>query len=383
MAQQGKRIKTKYPGVYFRTQERLDGKGEERVYYIRYRCGGRGTKETEEPVGKESQGMTAAKANWERGRRISGATKSNTERRAEQNELKKSEEEMITVGKLWEIYADSHKENASLRDDKNRLPHLKDFLERPAESLTTADIEKLSQKLFATPSKMRKDCMLSPQSVKHILGLLKRLLNYGNKIGLCAFPAGLVFTMPKVDNEKTETMTKAQIATYLKVLDEEPDQESATILRMGLYTGMRRGAIFGLKWEDIDFEKNFITLRGECAKNGKTQRIPLPQILRPYLQKIHRTESPYVFPGLDGKKRVSFQKIATRVRDKAGLPKDFRPMHALRHVFASQLVSSGENLFTVQKMLTHESPLMTKRYSHLSDEALQNAASKVSEIFSN
>ena len=58
-----KRGRTKYPGVTFRWKERLDGSGEERVYYVRYRRGGRGSKEVEEPVGRESEGMTAAKAN--------------------------------------------------------------------------------------------------------------------------------------------------------------------------------------------------------------------------------------------------------------------------------------------------------------------------------
>ena len=77
-----KRTKTKYAGVTFRTVDRLNGYGEERMYYIRYRRGGRGSKEIEEPVGRESEGMTAAKANLIRAVRIAGKEQSNTERRA-------------------------------------------------------------------------------------------------------------------------------------------------------------------------------------------------------------------------------------------------------------------------------------------------------------
>lgn len=78
---QVKRGKTKYPGVTYREKDRLDGAGTERTYYIRYRRGGRGSKEIEEPVGRESEGMTAAKANKIRAMRASGVEQSNSEKR--------------------------------------------------------------------------------------------------------------------------------------------------------------------------------------------------------------------------------------------------------------------------------------------------------------
>ena len=68
--------------------------------------------------------------------------------------------------------------------------------------------------------------------------------------------------------------------------------------------------------------------------------------------------------------------MAWRVKKKAGLPEDFRPLHGLRHNFASRLASSGQvDMYTLQKLLTHESPQMTQRYAHLRDEALRRAAS--------
>ncbi|MFR1532990.1 MAG: hypothetical protein ACLSTO_04590 [Bilophila wadsworthia] len=75
-----KREKTKYPGVYYRLQERLDGYGQEKAYYVMYRRGGRAAKLIEEPVGRESEGMTAAKANLIRAVRIAG--RNDAERRA-------------------------------------------------------------------------------------------------------------------------------------------------------------------------------------------------------------------------------------------------------------------------------------------------------------
>ena len=50
-------------------------------------------------------------------------------------------------------------------------------------------------------------------------------------------------------------------------------------------------------------------------------------------------------------------------------------LHGLRHVYASMLASSGQvDMFTLQRLLTHKSPAMTKRYAHLRDEALRSAA---------
>ncbi len=64
------------------------------------------------------------------------------------------------------------------------------------------------------------------------------------------------------------------------------------------------------------------------------------------------------------------------------MPDDFRPLHGLRHVFASYLASSGKvDLYTLQKLLTHASPQMTQRYAHLADDAMQRAASVANEIF--
>ena len=142
------------------------------------------------------------------------------------------------------------------------------------------------------------------------------------------------------------------------------------------------GRLMGLQWSDVDFERGFITLKGKAAKNKKTKEIPMPEMARAVLEKLDRTESPYVFPGRGGRKRNDFKRIALRVKDKAGLPKDFRPLHGLRHTFASWLASSGEvDLYTLQKLLKHGSPQMTQRYAHLADEALLRAASVTDKLF--
>lgn len=356
---------SKYAGIYWRIVDRIDGLGQERMYYCRYRRGGRGTKEIEEPLGRASQGWTEAKANQERAQRISGIKPTNTERRESD---KASELESLTVAGIWKLYLDAHVQNRSIRDDINRYnrhlaPNLADM---EIAKLSTSDITMLRANLEKKK--------LSPQSVKHCLGILKRIIRYAKSQGY-QMP-DVFFDMPKVDNQKTENMTAMQLAAYWKALNEEIDQDQAAFFKVELLTGLRMGAVCGLKWEDIDFEHNIITLRRESAKNGKEAHIPMNAAAKQVLQAVGKTGSPYVFPGMDGGKRAVAPKMGRRLRKAAGLSPDFRPNHGLRHVFASHLASSGEvSMFVLQKLLTHQSPVMTARYSHLADEALSRAAS--------
>ncbi|OPX33824.1 MAG: hypothetical protein B1H12_11210 [Desulfobacteraceae bacterium 4484_190.2] len=148
---------------------------------------------------------------------------------------------------------------------------------------------------------------------------------------------------------------------------------------MALYTGMRRGEIFRLKWEDIDLEKGFIHIRD--PKGGIDQTIPLNEGVKSVLAGIYRGKKKFVFPGKGGGRLKNIQKAVNRIKARAGLPKDFRPLHGLRHTFASFLASSGKvDLYTLQKLLTHKSPIVTQRYAHLRDNALKQASEAAVKI---
>ena len=372
------RNKTAYQGVFFREELRLGSESKtEKVFYIRYRAGGRDSRLVEEKVGRESEGMTAAKANQERALRARGAVPSNQEKREAAEAAKRAEEGRPTIARLWALYDESNAGRKSRGTDTgffiNHLEPL--FANKTPDEIITLDIDRL---------RIKKLKVLAPKTVKHIMELLRRIINYGVKRGFCpqTDASKLRFAFPHVDNQQTENLTREEMAAYLAALDAERDQNAAALIRLALSSGMRRGALFGLQWADIDFERGFITLRGIEAKNKKTERIPLSPAARAVLEKVERTDSPYVFPGRGGGKRTDFKRISRRVRDKAGLPKDFRPLHGLRHTFASWMASSGAvDIYTLQKLLTHGSAQMTQRYAHLADEALQRAATVAGDLF--
>ncbi len=372
---QAKGCKTRYPGVFYRETERIGMKGTEKVFYIVFKKEG---KVFEEKVGRQFvDNMTEAKAASIRAERIEGKRASRKEIREAQEATRQAELQKPTIERLWEIYRSEYAEKKSLRTDGyNFTNHLTAFAKKTPDEICTAELIQLGKELFAKG--------LQPATVRHVLALLRLLIRFGVKNGLCAMPdpRKLHFEMPRVDNHKTETLTHEQLIALKKALDEEPDQNAAAFMRLALATGMRRGALMGLRWDDLDFVRGFITLRGEIAKKGKTEVIPMTKAAREILERITCSESPYVFPGRDGGHRHEFRRIAQRVKRNAGIPEDFRPLHGLRHAYTSFFASSGQvDLYTLQRLLTHSSPQMTQRYAHLADETLQRAASISDKLF--
>lgn len=373
------RKKTQYVGTYYREELKMGSASQlERVYYIRYRLGGRDSKLIEEPVGRESEGMTAARANQIRADRARKKELSNRDTRAAEEAARLADISRPTIARLWALYRDSRPDRKRWETDESRYRCYiePEFSKKLPAEMVTLDVDRLRSHM----TKQGK----SAGTIKGVMDLLQRLIRFGAKKGLCPMPevSRLHFDYPKVDSGRTENMTAEQMQAFLKALDEEPDQNAASLMRLALATGMRKNALLSLRWDDIDFEFGFITLRGEVAKKGKTERIPLSAAARAILKSIDRISKEYVFPGKDGGPRLEFKKVAKRVKEKAGLPDDFRPLHGLRHTFASWLASSGEvDLYTLQKLLTHNSPQMTQRYAHLADSALQRAASVADKLF--
>lgn len=366
MAQE--RHKTKYAGVFFILNEH-----EERVYYIRYRQAGAGRKVIEEKIGKASHGMTPAKANHIRAERMANKELSNTERRIKIKEEKQATENHYTINRIWELYRLENESKPIMKADKYLIKHLQPFSEMTPSELTNKALSEFQVSLTKIVS--QRGTLLSPQSQKHILALLRRLLAFASDKELCEVPV-LKFKMPKVDNQKTEYMTQEQERKYLEILENDPNQKTANILKFIFHTGIRKGATLALKWSDVDLEKGLVTLQGDSAKSDKTEILPLSDKALAILQSVERTQSPYVFPNENGEKRQDIRKFANKIKAQAGLDTDFRAVHGLRHNFASSLVNNGADLYSVQKLLTHSSPEMTQRYAHLQMETLKNLLNK-------
>ena len=351
------RFKTKYPGVYFIQGTSADGRPE-RIYYIVYRKHG---KLIEEKAGRQFKNdMTPARAARLRTQRIEGDEPTNQEQR----EAARQTQEIWTLGRLWDEYRVS-KTLKGISQDRSRFERYIRPLwgDKEPHELAALEIDRLRLRFLKGKS---------PQTVKLTLSLLRRIINFGVKRQLCK-PLSFHLEMPKVNNLKTEDLNPEQLARLLGAIEQDANVQAANFMKLALFTGMRRGELFRLQWQDLDFERGFIHIRD--PKGGHDQKIPLNEPARALIVSHPRTDSPFVFPGRNGGRRVDINKQVNRIKRMAGLPQDFRALHGLRHVYASMLASSGQvDLYTLQKLLTHKSSAMTMRYAHLRDEALRNAA---------
>ncbi|MBN1548490.1 MAG: site-specific integrase [Syntrophaceae bacterium] len=365
-----KRHKTDYAGVYFIWGTHRVTHKPEKIFYITYRKNG---KVVDEKVGRASEDMTPARASNRRALRMAGKEATNAEKRAAEKAAKEAEAGRWTIAKLWDLYCENSPGNKTLKNEKNKFDlYLKDGIgkKEPGE-LVPLDGDRLRISL----QKAGKNT-----TAARVLELFRRTINYGVNRGLIS-PITFKIKIPKLNNQTTEDLSPEQLGKLLAVLDADEDQTAANVMRLALFTGMRRTEIFKLRWDDIDFRRGFITLQD--PKGGSDQTIPINDSTKRIFESISKNEdSPFIFPGRKmGSHLTDCKKSFRRIAETAELPEGFRPLHGLRHVYASMLASSGKvDMYTLQKLLTHKTPQMTQRYAHLRDEALKKASDLAGDL---
>jgi integrase len=150
---------------------------------------------------------------------------------------------------------------------------------------------------------------------------------------------------------------------------------------LALLTGLRRGELFNLRWEDVDFAGASLAVRGGGAKSGQTRHVPLNSeavdVLRRWQAQTGGAAG-LAFPGRNGGRLDNIRSAWESVIAEAKI-EDFR-FHDLRHTFASRLVMAGVDLNTVRELLGHSDYKMTLRYAHLAPEHKAAAVAKLMEV---
>ena len=164
-------------------------------------------------------------------------------------------------------------------------------------------------------------------------------------------------------NRLGETLAEAE---YLNL--ESPQVIAA--FKLLIFTGCRRGEILGLRWDEVDWERQCLHLTD--SKTGpKVVHLNAPSLQ--ILQDIERKEgSPWVIPGRGLQEHlVDVRGPWRRIRKKAGL--EGLRLHDLRHSFASVGAAGGVPLQMVGSMLGHTKASTTERYSHLAADPIKAA----------
>lgn len=283
---------------------------------------------------------------------------------------------------LWPQYLEWAKANkSSWKTDFERYEsHIAPVLSNyPLNKISLVEVEKVLDRMRASVNRLGKP--YSPQTVKHVFNLLRRIINFAKERDLYGGenPCDRI-KLPAFDNSVTNPMTEVGQQRLIRVLEEWENQWAVRAIKFLLLTGRRRGEIKTLKWSDVSLYDGVVTFQGMNTKNRKTQQMPVNDLARQVLLEAHYARiSEYVFPCSTGKVYESLDNTWKRIRRKAGL--DHIRMHDIRHTFATNVVSNGQSMYHLQNLLGHKTGQMTQRYAHLRNEGLRSAANASNAMF--
>lgn len=240
----------------------------------------------------------------------------------------------------------------------------------------------------------------SEHYVMNINRTLFATLDYGKSRGYLKENVMKKCTKIKEPKTTVEIFTPEEITTMLKVLE---SSNCIIPLIIGLYTGMRKGEVLGLRWSDVSFTKNIISVNKQLAYNAggfcidsvksehSMRNIKMSLYLREYLLELKERQRQDKDLACEFWKTNSFYNNLTKrqetIEDFVNIKRDgsvlngdslkyiskvLKPhgiefhFHKLRHTHATQLLENGATIKMVQERLGHSSPQTTlETYSHV------------------
>jgi len=244
----------------------------------------------------------------------------------------------------------------------------------------------------------------SPRMVQYIHTVLRRALNIALRWGLIGRNPALLVTLPKLKRKEMKTLNDSQVRVFLSAAK---GLRYEALFWMAVFTGLREGELFGLKWSDLDWGKKHLQVQRQLQRiKGKGMVFAEPKTasgkrmivlstatvakLREHLdhQQQERIsagdrwqEYDLLFPSTLGTPMdpSNMYKDFKDSLKKAGLP-DIR-FHDLRHTAATLMLQQGTHPKIVQERLGHSSISLTMdTYSHVLPSMQEEAAEKMDEI---
>lgn len=391
-------VKTKHVGVRYWESDirKYQGKAD-KCFCIRYSVNGA---EKIETVGWSSEGVTPQYASEIRSQIVKnireghGFRSLKEKRETENNRLKEvaiSKEAHDKENMPFHVLAEKYLEWAesskkTWKDDVSRYKfHVEPVLGNiPIKDVSVIHLERL-----------KKDTQkkgLSPATVKHVLVLTRQIFNKGISWGMYVKENPIRTTLASdkkflkiPDNKRERHLSHEEADLLLSTLAEKSIQVHDITL-LSLYSGLRMGEIFSLKWSDINLHSGTIHVKDAKSGENRTAHItePIKEMLKRRMADKPGKNDP-VFKGYkDGKVRemsntfqltvdsLGFNKGITDRRDKV-------IAHSLRHTFASWLAMAGTPIVTIQRLMGHKSIEMTLRYAHLSPSHEREAVAKLAD----
>jgi len=292
----------------------------------------------------------------------------------------------------------------SLEADEGTHERYKGIIDKFLESIphkTGADIKKVT----ATDVSSFRDAAagrLSVGTANLMLKILRSAFATARREGLIDDnPAERVMTLKR---KKDATGRRAFTMKELKMILKHADEEWRGMILFGLYTGQRLGDIATLTWANIDLGHAEIKLT--TGKTGRRQILPLVGPLLKFVKKLPaaKDSTTPLFPrahgvitrqGRAGTLSNQFHKILVAAgyatkrshhktedgkgRNAARVQNEIS-FHSLRHTATTLLKAAGVSDAVAREFIGHDSPTVSKQYTHIPTDTLRAAAKKLPDI---
>lgn len=288
-------------------------------------------------------------------------------------EVKK--ESQVTFNELVDRYVENFGSQRSFKTYKRHAVKVLQecFGEKKLSEITYLSLETFRNQRRATPLRSGKPRTVA--TVNRELAALKHMLNKAVEWGMIEvspFKKGSRLTM-RENNQRHRYLSEEEIKDLLNSCC----PHLKPIVEVALHTGMRKGELLSLKWEQVRNGYIYLTK----TKSDKSRQIMIndrvAQVFRE-LRAKNKWKSPYVFCGPDGKPLQDVKRSFAGACRRAGI--EDCHFHDLRHTFASQLLMKGASLRAVQKLLGHAESRTTDRYAHLSQEHLLDSVNLLNDL---
>jgi len=244
------------------------------------------------------------------------------------------------------------------------------------------NVMKLTPELFETYASHRKRQGASVRTINLELTNLRTCLNWGVKNKIIPLnPLAHADRLKGESSGRLRFLSEDEIGRLLKAADSTVYHDMFYVF---LRTGMRKGELTHLRWEDVDFDHGLMRIGAHADEHGRDdtkshreRHIPMDEDLAEVIaRQPRRPGCHHVFSTGNGTIRINnLLRELKRHAKKAGI--EGVTLHTLRHTFASHLVMSGADLPSVKELLGHSTIQMTMRYAHLGREHLREAAARM------
>ena len=344
----------------------------------------------EETVGWASEGWTAADAanvrsELQRNKKTGKGPRTLAEKRDLEDQRREVEQEKREAQKKLDVSFKDFFDNTYFPDAETRWKpetarkaeeHVKNWIDPVTGSTPMRDI-KLShvKKIRANLAKEGR----TPRTQQYVFRTFAMVWDAARDEGLVNGPAptkSQSFRLPKVDNERQRYLTTDEEALLLEKVKARGEAAYRMAI-LSLDTGMRFKEIACLTWGCVDLGEDSIKV---LDSKGRDRYVPMTARVKSLLESLTIGKGKdLVFPARGGKAQGHVPSSFTRGLADAKLneniddPKLRASFHTLRHTYASRMVQAGVDLYRVQRLLGHSTPIMTARYSKLADADLKKA----------